>query len=168
MNIEIRKVSIDEKEILKNLLEKYDYEFSQYDKRDVNNLGLFGYQYLDYYWTEEKRFAYFVLVDSKLAGFVMINDLPEVDDRETDFQIAEFFILYKYRRLGIGKRLFFEVLKKHHGKWQLICHPHNKVSLEFWTRAINEFTQGRFEKVESYPNTEYTDGILADVFFFES
>jgi hypothetical protein len=27
MNIEVRQVSIDEKEILKNLLEKYDYEF---------------------------------------------------------------------------------------------------------------------------------------------
>lgn len=131
MNIEIRQVSIDEKEILKNLLEKYDYEFSQWDKRDVNNLGLYGYQYLDYYWTEKNRWTYFVLVNQKLAGFAMINDIPEVDDRETDFQIAEFFILYKYRRSGIGKHLLFNVLNKHRGRWQLKCHPKNVVSVYF-------------------------------------
>lgn len=35
-------------------------------------------------------------------------------------------------------------------------------------RAINEFTQGYFEKVELSPSTEYIDGILADVFSFGS
>lgn len=150
------------------MLEKYDYEFSQWDLRDVNPLGLFGYLYLDYYWTEDKRFAYFVYVDNKLAGFVMINDLPEVDDRETDFQIAEFFIMHKYRRLGIGKKLFFEVLGMHKGRWQLKCHPKNIVSFEFWKKVICEYTKGNYELVESYPNTEYVDGTLAHVFFFES
>ena len=90
MKVELRQVTENEKEILKNLLEKYDYEFSQWDKRDVNMLGLYGYKYLDYYWTEENRWAYFILVDDKLAGFVMVNDYPEVDFRETDFQLARF------------------------------------------------------------------------------
>lgn len=46
-----------------------------------------------------------VTVDEKLAGFAMIIDLPEVDDRETDFQMAEFFVMNKYRRLGVGSNL---------------------------------------------------------------
>lgn len=33
MNVELKQVTVDEKEILRNLLEKYDYEFSQWDKR---------------------------------------------------------------------------------------------------------------------------------------
>lgn len=53
MNVELQRVKLEEREILSNLLEKYDYEFSQYDNRDVNKLGLYGYQYLDYYWTEK-------------------------------------------------------------------------------------------------------------------
>lgn len=53
MNIELVAIDVNEKEILRNLLEKYDYEFSQYDQRDVNDLGLYGYDYLDNYWTEE-------------------------------------------------------------------------------------------------------------------
>ena len=44
MKIELTPVDVSEKEILRNLLEKYDYEFSQYDQRDVNHLGLYGYE----------------------------------------------------------------------------------------------------------------------------
>ncbi|WP_312372397.1 GNAT family N-acetyltransferase [Lachnoclostridium sp.] len=168
MKVELKQVTADEKEILKNLLEKYDYEFSQWDQRDVNKLGLYGYEYLDYYWTEDKRWAYFILVDDKLAGFAMVIDLPEVDDRPTDFQMAEFFVMYKYRRSGVGKEAFFKVLDNHKGRWQLKRHPANLPSVHFWNNVISEYTNGQYELVEAYPRTEYDDGTLADVFFFES
>lgn len=168
MIVNLKQVTSDKKEILRNLLEKYDYEFSQWDKRDVNELGLYGYQYLDYYWTQENRWAYFVMVDNHLAGFVMVIDLPEVSDRETDFQMAEFFIMHKYRRSGIGKLTFFKILDKHKGKWQLKLHPANTASVYFWNNVIKEYTKGQFELIKAYPETEYSDGTLADVFFFES
>lgn len=168
MKVELKQVLEDEKEILKNLLEKYDYEFSQWDRRDVNSLGLYGYRYLDYYWNEDKRWAYFILVEGKLAGFVMVIDLPEVDDRDTDFQMAEFFVMYKYRRLGVGKQAFFKVLDIHKGRWQLKRHPANLASVHFWNRVISEYTNGNYELDEAYPRTEYDDGILGDVFFFNS
>lgn len=168
MNIELRQVCLEDREILSNLLEKYDYEFSQYDNRDVNRLGLYGYKYLDYYWTEEKRWAYFIVVDQKLAGFIMVNDYSEVEDRKTDFVISEFFVMYKYRRLGVGRQAFFKVLTLHKGTWQLKRHPKNIPSVHFWNKAVCEYTKGKYEMIESYPNTEYDDGTLADVFFFES
>jgi hypothetical protein len=68
MDITVEAVRKEEKEILRNLFEKYDYEFSQYTKNDVNDLGLFGYDYLDCYWWEgEKRFPFFIKVNNKLA-----------------------------------------------------------------------------------------------------
>lgn len=168
MNIELRQACLEDREILSNLLEKYDYEFSQYDNRDVNKLGLYGYKYLDYYWTEEKRWAYFIVVDQKLAGFIMVNDYSEVEDRKTDFVISEFFVMYKYRCLGVGRQVFFKVLELHKGTWQLKRHPKNIPSVHFWNKAVCEYTKGKYEMIESYPNTEYDDGTLADVFFFES
>lgn len=168
MKIDLKPVTIGEREILANLLEKYDYEFSQYDGRDVNPLGLYGYKYLDYYWNEKNRWAYFIMVEDKLAGFVMVNDFPEVDDRETDFQLAEFFVLYKYRKTGIGKEAFFNILDMHRGRWQLKRHPKNIPSVYFWNKVISEYTHGHFELVEKYPRTEYDDGTLADVLFFNS
>jgi hypothetical protein len=103
MDISIELVKKDEKEIIKNLLEKYHYEHSQYDERDVNNLGLFGYDYLDNYWTEENRFPYFIKVNNKLAGFIMVNDYLEAKF-ETNYTISDFFI--RRSRYGLIPRSF--------------------------------------------------------------
>jgi len=168
MNINLKIVKEEEKEILRNLLEKYEYEFSKYTKQDVNHLGLYGYSYLDYYWTEKNRWAYFIIVDKKLAGFVMVIDLPEVSDRSTDFQMAEFFILHKYRRMNVGKKAVFEIFNKHLGDWQLKVHPENKTSIHFWTNVINEYTNGKYEIIENYPDTEYEDNTLGNIYFFNT
>lgn len=168
MNITLKRVTVDEKEILKNLLEKYDYEFSQWDNRDVNKLGLYGYNYLDYYWIEENRYAFFIIVDENLAGFVMINDYPEVEDEPTDYTISEFFVMYKYRQKGVGKFAAFKVFDMFRGKWQLKRHPKNISSVYFWNNIVATYTEGNYRLVEAYPNTEYDDGTLADVFFFDN
>ena len=117
MKTTLRKAELEDREILANLIEKYEYEFSQYNNKDVNKFGLYGYKYLDYYWTEPNRWAYFIEVDEKLAGFVMVNDYPESEDRRTDFVISEFFIMHKYRRKGIGKKAFFMAADLHRGTW---------------------------------------------------
>ena len=169
MQVVLRTVELEDREILANLLELYGYEFSQYDNRDVNKLGLYGYQYLDcYFWEGENRWAYFIEVNGFLAGFIMINDYPEVDDRKTDFVISEFFVMYKYRRMGVGKKALYIALDLHRGTWQLKRHPKNTDSVHFWNKTINEYMSGKFEMVEAYPNTEYEDGTLADVFFFDN
>ncbi|MCL2564598.1 MAG: GNAT family N-acetyltransferase [Defluviitaleaceae bacterium] len=167
MNIELRLVPLDEREILLNLLEKYEYEFSQYNNRDVNKLGLYAYPYLDYYWIEKNRWAYFIEVDGKLAGFVMVHTHP-YKDTETDFNLAEFFVMYAYRRSGIGKEAFFKTLDIHKGQWQLAYIPKNEPSAHFWHKAVDEYTKGEYELVKSHPNAKHIDGSLCDVFFFKS
>jgi len=131
MQVKLRQVELEDREILANLLEKYDYEFSQYDGRGVNKLGLIGYQYLDYYWTAKDRRAYFIDVDDNLVGFVMVCNHRDEGDPETDYQIAEFFVIYKYRRSGVGKQAFFQVLDKHKGRWGLGTHPKNVTAMNF-------------------------------------
>ena len=168
MKTELKQVLPEDREILSNLLEKYEYEFSQYDNRDVNKLGLYGYPYLDYYWAEKNRWAYFIKVDGQLAGFVMINDYTAVEGIKTDFVISEFFVMYKYRRAGVGKKAFFGVLGLHKGSWQLKRHQKNLPSVHFWNKVVDEYTCGNYKMIAACPNTEYADGTLADVFFFDS
>jgi predicted acetyltransferase len=95
----------------------------------------------------------------------MINDFPEAEDRKTNFVISEFFVLYKYRRVGIRKKAVFMAFDLHKGTWQLKRHPKNMASVHFWDKVVNEYTNGKFELVKSYPKTEYGDGTLGDVFF---
>ena len=167
MNIEIVVAKVEGKEILRNLIEKYNYEFSQYDLRDVNDLGLYGYNYLDCYWYEENRFAFFIKVDGKLAGFVMVNNFPEADV-PTDYSMSEFFVMYKYRRCGVGKYAAFAVLDMFKGKWQLKRHPNNIASVYFWDKVISEYTNGNYKLIKNYPNTEYENVTPGDIFFFET
>jgi predicted acetyltransferase len=167
MNITIEQITIEEKEILRNLLEKYDYEFSQYDSRDVNKLGLYGYDYLDHYWVENNRYAYFIKVDNNLAGFIMVNDYPEINIK-TNYTISEFFVMYKYRRLGIGKYVVNHILNKFKGKWQLKYHPRNIVSENFWIKIINEYTKGKYEIIKDRIEARYEDGTIGNIIIFET
>ena len=163
MNFEMIPVREEEKEILRNLLEKYNYEFSQYDRCDVNALGLYGYGYLDNYWTEKNRWAFFLKVDGRLAGFAMVNDYPEA--AETKYNMAEFFVMLKYRRCGLGKWAAFQLFDRFRGTWQLKRHPGNLPSVGFWDRVIGEYTGGAF-RMEKRADLAYPDGTPGDVFFF--
>ena len=163
MEIEIIPVEKDQKEILRNLLEKYEYDFSQYNQRDVNDLGLFGYDYLDNYWTEQNRFPFFIKVNCKLAGFVMVNDYHEVE-LDTNYTMSEFFIMYKYRQKGVGKYVTNYIFNKFKGKWQLTYLPSNETAKIFWNKIVNEYTNGQYEthKIE----TEYCT--VEDVLIFKT
>jgi len=167
MAIKILPVDFSEKEILRNLLEKYDYEFSQYDQRDINSLGLFGYKYLDYYWTEERRWAFFIQVEGKLAGFAMVNDFPETQE-VIDYAMAEFFVLFKYRGQGVGKYVAHQLFERFPGRWQLKLHPKNTASVSFWDSVIDSFTKGNYRLEKAHPLAEYEDGTLGDVYFWGS
>jgi predicted acetyltransferase len=167
MNISLHPVNRDEKETLRNLLEKYLYEFSQYENTDVNELGLYGYDYLDNYWAEANRFPFFIKVDGKLAGFIMVNDYPEINIK-TDYTLSEMFVMYKYRNMGVGAFAVKYVFDTFRGKWQLKRHPKNVVSVRFWDKVISEYTGGKYELAKSHPQAEYADGTKGDVLIFET
>ena len=165
MNFELVPVKEDEKEILRNLIEKYLYEFSQYELCDVNPLGLYGYSYLDCYWTEEGRWAFFLKAGGQLAGFVMVNDYPEAG--KTDYCISEFFVMYKYRRCGLGTWAVFQLFERFRGSWQLKYHPENRPSVAFWNKVVGAWTKGDYRK-EEREDVAYPDGAPGMVLFFDT
>lgn len=161
-------VNKEDKEILRNLLEKYIYEFTQYEQRAVNRLGLFGYDYLDNYWTESNRWAFFIRAGDELAGFAMVNDFQESPVDKTDYTLAEFFVMYKYRRQGIGHWAATALFDRFPGLWQLKCHPLNVPALHFWQTVVSEYSGGDGKQIEDLAGTEYPDGSSGVVFVFRS
>ena len=165
MNILIEPVKKEEKEILRNLFEKYDYELSQYTDNDVNLLGLYGFEYLDYYWTEKNRFAFFIKVDNRFAGFILINDYPAIKELNTNYTMDSFFVMYKYRKQGVGKYSVKYILDKFKGKWQLNIIPKNIISKHFWTKTIDKYTNGKYKLME---NIKHDDGDIGHIITFEN
>lgn len=69
--MELIKVIFEKKMILRNLMELYQYDMSDFEEEgenDVNAYGLFDYRYLDHYWTEEGRSPFFIMNVGKLAA----------------------------------------------------------------------------------------------------
>ena len=142
---ELVKVGKNDKATLGNLLEKYDYDFSQYEDSDVDDTGLYGYKYLDEYFTQEDngRHAFFIKVDGKLAGFVLVRSEGDFTDN-ADYSIAEFFVMHKYRRMGLGEYAFARVLDMFKGKWEVSVLQRNLPALSFWTKTISKCTSGEY------------------------
>jgi len=149
MNVLLKKVAIEDKQVLGNLLELYQYDFSEFDKADVNDHGLYGYKYLDHYWTEPGRHSLFIMVNDFIAGFVMVSDFCYMCEPGDARSISEFFVLKKYRRTGVGEAAARAVFEMFPGKWEVVQHPENKPSMEFWEKVISDITRGQYRKLEA-------------------
>src|SRR5215510_1263759 len=163
MEIKIIPVLIEEKEILRNLLEKYNYDTSEEDGDDVNELGLCGYKYLDHYWTETDRYAYFTKIQDKLAGFVMIDKYLYFNEIKSDYCISEFFVLRKYRKMGIGKYVIKYIVNKYKGEWQIGYNPKNNIGKIFWNKVVKEITNGNYKLIKDNKTHSYGNGINSEV-----
>jgi predicted acetyltransferase len=139
----------EDKKVIKNLMLFYIYDFSEYIDFDVEEDGLFAaYSNLDKYWKENNRYPYLIKKEVKYIGFVLIMFI-ESKERKF-FSIAEFFIMKKYRRVGIGKAIANYFFSLHNGQWEVYQKESNKPAQLFWNRVIREYTRGEFsERVEN-------------------
>jgi predicted acetyltransferase len=84
--------------------------------------------------------------------------------KDYDFAMSEFFVMYKYRKSGIGRYAAKTIFNMFHGKWELKRHPKNINSVYLWDRIIDEYTNGKFELIKSCQAVVYQDGTFADFF----
>ena len=147
MNIELEDISIDKKPVLRNLMQLCQHDYSEFNEEDVGSYGIFEYKYIDHYWTESERFAYFVKVDKKLAGFALVRRNQSGNGNSINI-LSEFFILRKFRRKGIGMKVAHLLFAKFQGKWSVIQEEANYPAQSFWRKVINEYTKGNFTEVQ--------------------
>ena len=83
--------------------------------------------------------------DGRLAGFVLVNRWSALN-RLLDHSVAEFFVLRKYRRIGVGScaaRVLFEGWP---GRWEVSVPRYNKPALSFWRKAIRASIESTVEE----------------------
>ena len=146
MEIELQGAEINDKPVLRNLFELYQYDFSEYENSDVDEHGLYGYRYLDHYWTDPGRYPFLIRVDGRLAGFVLVRELHEGHGSPTR-SIAEFFVMRKYRRRGVGREVARRIFDQFPGRWRVAIEKNNPPAQSFWRRVIEEYTGGDFEEM---------------------
>jgi predicted acetyltransferase len=146
--IELVEAKKEDKPVIRQLLELYAHDFSEFDQEDVNEHGFYGYDYLDCYWTEATRHPFLIRVGGKLAGLVLVSDYCYTLDDKSAKSVSEFFVMRKFRRRGKGKTVAGKVFDQFPGKWEVIQHEANLLAKGFWEAVIGEYTQGRYEVQE--------------------
>lgn len=148
MNYEIIEASLDNQETLTNLLQFYIYDFSEFIEAHVGENGRFGDYPLSDYWTEDNHFPYLIRLNGNYAGFVLVKWIKT--EMKSYYSIAEFFIMKKYRRTGLGKSVAKDIFRLHKGDWEVFQMKINEPAQLFWRNVIKEYTDGQF--------TERTEG----------
>jgi predicted acetyltransferase len=138
-DIKVQAVDFSDKDVLRQLLEFQAYEHSRFDGADLNSHGRFGYRYLDHYWTEPGRFAYLITADGQIAGMALVRQGPP-------HSMAEFLVMPRYRRSGVGASAAGQVFASLSGPWQVREIPGNDAAVAFWRAVIPyPFTENQDE-----------------------
>lgn len=151
MHIDIIPIDLSQKPVLRQMMEFYCYDFSDMLNLELSEHGWYGYKYLDLYWLEEGRHPFFVTVDGHYAGFVLVNQHFDYLDDPEGHKIAEFFILRKYRKQGLGATVARRVFELFPGKWEVSVILKNPDGMKFWETVIQAYTLGQAEVHELYP-----------------
>jgi predicted acetyltransferase len=138
-DIEVRLAHREEQPALANLMQLYIHDFSEQwvgtRRGELQDDGRFFNYPLDNYWDAADRVPLLIRRDGHLAGFALINSVPH-SGRDADRNMAEFFIVRKHRRSGVGRIAAHEIFSRYAGLWEVAVARRNTPALAFWRRAI--------------------------------
>ena len=139
------EAAIDDLPIIRNMWLFYIYELGRYCGFNNGwecpvNLDFIPDDLTSYFTSPNQ--AFLIKVKSEFAGFILLN--KKGTQPNTDWNMAEFFILAKFQGKGIGQLIAQKLWKKHSGCWEVSIIPENKPALAFWRKAISAFTNGSY------------------------
>lgn len=83
---------------------------------------------LPLYWTDPKRWPFLIRLEKETAGFALVRSLAE-----GSFEMAEFAILPRFRRCGLGRQAAAMAFARFPGRWRLWA---TEGARRFWPNAI--------------------------------
>jgi predicted acetyltransferase len=137
--VEISRASAAERSTLRNLMQLYVHDFSEFwagtPDGDLHPDGRFGDYDLAPYWSEAYHFPLLVRASGQLVGFALVDDQGH-SGQPTDWNVAEFFIARKYRRSGVGTAAAHGLFDRYPGRWEAAVARKNTGALPFWRGAV--------------------------------
>jgi predicted acetyltransferase len=149
-SITLDRATAEDASLLANLLELYIHDLSAIFRHvELGEDGRYGYRGLPLYWSEpERRFAFLIRCDGRVAGFALATRGSPLGDDPEVFDVAEFFVLRRYRASGVGRRAASLLWERLPGRWMVRVSEANSTALTFWRGTIAGFTQATAVEAE--------------------
>jgi len=146
----------DDAGLLSNLLELYIHDLSAaFPSVELGSDGRFGYGKLERYWSEpDRHFPFLIRCDSRVVGFVLVTRGSPASDDPNVFDVAEFFVIRRHRRSGVGRRAAMLLWNRLPGSWIVRAFEGVPGAVPFWRSVVAEFTSGAAEEFKR-PGSPY-------------
>lgn len=112
-------------------------------------LGEFGHREPDLlarWFADDRSHPLLILKDDQPAGFALIVRPPVMSPARpvVDHRLSEFFVLRRYRRLGVGRDAAQLIFNRFAGEWEVTEYLRNAGAVSFWRRIISAYTRGTY------------------------
>jgi predicted acetyltransferase len=162
--LEVRPARPDQKEVLRNLLQLYMHDFSEFAAGVAAADGRFRYHDdLDQRWGRSRYNAFFLVAydrdprdgipDWRADGFAVVTNESYFDEPVAPNQwlMDDFFVMRKYRRGYAGTMFARWCFDAFYGLWEVGEMRENTAAQAFWRKVISEYTQGSYAEHASAP-----------------
>ena len=141
--VSLERVGADAALLLSNLLEFYMHDLSEIFPAKLGPEGRFGYEKLSLYWSDpEARRAFLIKCGGSVAGFALATRGSPATTDPTDLDVAEFFVLRSYRRLGVGRQAAIALWDGLPGNWVVRVSEANRAGVPFWGEVVRAYAGG--------------------------
>lgn len=130
--IHLQPIKTEDREIFWNMNQKHLYEMTLYYPDDMDEQGNYHYGYFDAYFTDPNRKAWFICLDDKKIGFVMIHPYSVIG-QNPDYTLAEFAVFPAYRRNHYALETAKLIFSSYPGRWELKYNEKNSAAKQLWT-----------------------------------
>lgn len=160
MEISVTSAKKKEEPIVRNLINLYLHDFSEFMAIEPDEDGSFAYSYLPQYWGDPNRYPFLIRGDGKLAGFALLQFEPDPMGGSGQMDMTEFFVLRGYRRKKTGVQAAFKLWDLFPGRWQVRVMKSNVNAYPFWQQSISEYTSNDFQEHQG-------EGPMVNAFVFQ-
>lgn len=134
---------LDDRPLVDRLAQLYAHDFSEMVEIKLGSNGLFpAHECFTEIWTDPNRHARLIMVDAEVAGFAIVQYIPE----ESIFDMEQFFVLRKFRMARVGQKVAHQLFAEFSGDWEVEQIDENPIAKKFWRKVITEYTGGDFRE----------------------
>ena len=141
-------VRFEHKDVLLQLSEYNAYDFSDIVDLDVDDTGRFGGAWLERHFTDSLCHPFVIRMDGKLVGFAIHEGRSRLTGDTGINDIAEFFVMKRYRKHAVGARVATALFGRFAGPWEVRELRRNAPAIAFWRKVIDRYTGGAYTELE--------------------